>query len=188
MTPLAVLLASSSTSAATVERWVEALVAGHDELPSLVAVQAAAEAQLGLATEKEAEAWSRSARLRAWIPRLDFRAGTDRTFDVRLADVGVTDWSRAGQGFVLSARASWNLADVWFDEAELGAERVRIARADAVRAARERVTKLYFERVELLIRHRLAPSLALLLEAKRIDGLIRALTGERLDSVALRKM
>jgi hypothetical protein len=62
----------------------------------------------------------------------------------------------------------------------LKASRERLARSAAIRLARERATRIYFQRVANLLEVRARPNAAALLEAARLDGLLQAVTGGRL--------
>lgn len=174
---LAALPAETATT--TLQRWVDDAVAGRTELPALAEVQAAAEASLRLGDDDTVASWDANANLRALLPRLDVRFGTQRDVLVRDTLEGL-DWARTGQGLGVDVAARWALGDLLLSDAELGIHKARLARAAAVRLARERVTQLYFQRVEVLVRMRLEPNLELVLEAARLDGLLDALTGGRL--------
>lgn len=173
--------AEVKTSTTTVQAWIDRAVAGQDVLPSLRSVQAAAEAALELGPSARLGAWGGDARWRALLPRLDVRFGTQRDLAIRDDLGGGTAWARTGEGVGIDVAARWQLDGLLMDDAELRVNRERLARAAAVASARERATKVYFERVEVLVRQRIAPSAELLVQAARLDGLIRALTGGRLE-------
>lgn len=172
-------LALGEPSAALVERWIRDAVAGRDALPALAGVQAAAVAALGLTDDEAASSWAARARWRGIVPRLDARLGTSQNVDVRSgADLGdlVT---RDGRGLGVDFAARWDLGDLVFSDLEMRINRERIARSAAERLARERVTKVWFQRLEVLIRQRTSPEVDLALEAARLDGLLHALTAGR---------
>ena len=156
------------------------VIAGRDVLPSLAAVQEAAVAALELPSTAEIEGWATRARLRGLVPRFDTRFGTDSALDVRDA-LGGTSWVRTGRGLGLDVWARWAFGDLVFADQELRAIRERLDRSAAVRLQRERATKIYFERVAVLFEQRRAPSLEVALEAARLDGLLRAVTGGLLE-------
>jgi hypothetical protein len=178
---LLIVGAPVETATTTLQRWVDDAVAGRAGLPALVEVQAAAEASLHLADDATVAGWDRNANLRALLPRLDVRFGSQRDVLVRDTLEGL-DWARTGQGLGVDVAARWSLGDLLLSDAELGIHKARLARAAAVRLARERVTQVYFQRVEVMVRLRLAPDLELVLEAARLDGLLDALTGGRLGA------
>ena len=166
------------TSTTVVHAWIDDTVAGRDELPALEEVQAAAVRALGLGTAARAEDWDASARWRAVLPQLQVRFGSQRDLLVRDSLAG-TDWARTGQGLGLDISARWGLGDLLLSDLEMRVHRERLARSAAERLARERATQVYFQRVEVLVQMRQAPAHELVLEAARLDGLLRALTAGR---------
>lgn len=157
---------------------VRAMVEGRDVFPALARVQSAAVDALELEPEATAKTWSSRARDRGWVPRLDVRVGTDADRDVRaLGQVGET-WTEA-RGLGADVALRWQLGDVVFADVELRVNRERLARAAATRLARERVTKAFFRRIEVELALRLEPDVdpERVVEAARLDGLLRALTG-----------
>lgn len=177
------LLAAATVTSTTVEVWIEDAIAGRADLPSLSAVQAAAEDALVLGSDDEVAGWSSRLRWRGAVPKVDVRFGTDTDLSVRDALAGsASSWTNTGQGLGLDVVVKFGLGDLVFADLELRANRERVARAAAIRLARERVTELYFRRLDAWIAYRLDPSHELALEAARLDGLMRALTGGRLDS------
>ncbi len=164
------------------ELWLTRVIAGEGELPSLLAVQRAAVAALGpWAVEPEMD-FFRRARMSGIVPRLDARVGTDADQDVRDVELGRLSRTRTeGRAFGFEIAARWNLADLVFHNAELRALRVEMARSAAVHLARDRATKLYFRRLSILLRMKNKATDALRLEAARLDGLLRSVTGGRLE-------
>ena len=175
---LALLLIASTQQQLQAE--LDRIIAGQDVLPSLAAVQAAAEEALCVASEEEASSWASRARWQGVLPQLQARFGTDRDLDVRDDGSSALRLTEA-QGLGLQLSARFDLANLIFSDRELRASRERLARAAAVRLARERATKIYFDRVKVLLQLRAQPTPALLLEAARLDGLLRALTGGLLE-------
>lgn len=171
------ILASTSTHA--VEQSLERIIQGLDVLPSLASVQAAAEDALELSSADDVASWSRRARLRGLLPTLEGKFGTTTDLDVR-GEGDAVEWTRVGRGLGVDASARFNLGDLIFSDQELRASRERLARSAALRLARERATRLYFQRVANLLELRRRPTAEGLLEAARIDGLLRAVTGGRL--------
>ena len=152
--------------------WVKA----QKSFPKLEAMLTAAEAALQFEPATKVERWSLRARRRAWLPQLDVRLGTDADVDVRGLGLDNERWTQT-RGFGIDLSLRWTLADLVFTETELRIDRARIARAATVRLAHERVVRAYFDRlrVELKLR-REAPTMALRLEAARLDGLLVAYT------------
>lgn len=178
---LATLLGATVTST-TVEVWIEDAVAGRTELWSLAEVQSAAEDSLVLGDDEEVDGWTSRLRWRGLVPKLDVRFGTDTDLDIRDAlTESASSWTNTGRGLGLDVVVKFGLGDLVFADLELRANRERIARAAAIRLARERVTEIYFLRLQVWIANRLEPSYEHALEAQRLDGLIHALTGGRLD-------
>lgn len=167
-------------SSAAVEQWIRNAVAGRDALPALATVQAAAVAALGLTDDAAASSWALRARWRALLPRLDVRFGTSQSVDVRDGADVADDWTKDGRGLGADVGARWAIGDLVFSDLEMRINRERIARAAAVRLARERVTQVWFQRLEVLIRQRTSQDADLALEAARLDGLLDALTAGRL--------
>ena len=174
MTGWLVALVASSTAGSPLDDIVE----GRDVLPSLAAVQEAAAAAIGAPGPDEVAGWGRRARLRGLVPRFDVVVGTDNDLDVRdsFSDLR-SRTTTEGRAFELRFSARWALGDVVFNDAELRANREAVAQWAARRLVLERVTRIYFERVQVLLRSRDQPSPELALRAARLDGLLRALTG-----------
>jgi hypothetical protein len=176
----AVFAAATGTAAET--RVIEAYVAGCLDLPSLEVVQETSVETLVVADEDTVKSWAGRARWRGLAPQLDVAVGSD-------ADVGVRDtWQDAlerttttGRALAIEAGARWQLGELIFSDAELRANREALARAATVQLARERVTKLYFERIEVALLARDKPSRELSLALARLDGLLRAATGGKLE-------
>lgn len=160
------------------EGWISREMSGRGHLPSLAAILAFADRELGFHRAQDSEAWLRRVTRRAWIPSIDARVGTDRNLDVR--DATTTSWVRTGQGFGLQLRLRWSLADALFNDGVLRVEKTVRARRAARLRARDRLVNLYFERIELEIKLLTEPSPRLWLQAARIDSLLRAAAGQRL--------
>lgn len=174
------LLIGTLTATAAAEQLVEQTVAGRGAFPSLAAVQRAAEEVLGVATLAEVEDWRDRARWRGVLPVLELGLGSDADLDIRDSWSG-TPVRITTEGRALGLRASmkWELGEVVFGDLELRANREALARAAAVALAKERVTRLYFERLELELRIRAGPTVELRFEAAQLDGLLEAATGGR---------
>lgn len=173
------LLLAALASEPKVEAFMEsvrALVEGRDVFPALSATQRAAVEALDLEPAARAREWSSRARERGWVPRVDVRMGTDADRDVRALGSLDEKWTEE-RGFGADLAFRWSLGDVVFADAELRVNRERLARAAAVRLARERVTKVFFERLEVELALRAKPEPELVVEAARLDGLLAALTG-----------
>ena len=170
-----VALTSSSTGSAT---WVDNVVAGRGTLPALRDVQRAARLQVTTGAPGGAAGWGHRARLRGLVPRLAVAFGTDADRDIRRSlTTSLARTTTEGRAVDFEVAARWNLSEVVFSDAELRASREAIARAAAVRIAVDRVTRVYFERVSLLVRLHKKPTEALTIEAARLEGLMHALTG-----------
>jgi len=165
------LVATSTIS----DRELDDLIAGRGALPALAAVHQAA---LEEWSSPEVD-WATRARLRGLVPRIDLSAGTDADVDVR--DTLDARTTNEGHALGLRVTARFELGDLIFADSELRASRDVAAREAVMRALLEHVTDLYFERLELLVASRIAPSAPLNLRARNIDGMLRALTGGRLD-------
>ncbi|MCC7381796.1 MAG: hypothetical protein IT384_08200 [Deltaproteobacteria bacterium] len=171
----------SVATASISEAWVENVIRGEDVLPSLADAQRCAEESLGVPAVDDARGWAGRARWRGVVPSLDVSVGTDSDLDVRDSfSQQVARVTTAGQAFGFRIGARWELGEVIFHDAELRANREALARAAAVALVRERVTELYFERLEVLAAQRVRGELGLELKAARLDGLLRALTDGRL--------
>jgi len=172
--------AAADSTATVSAAWIADVVAGRDVLPALADVQDAAEAALLAASPRDVVSWAHRARMRGLVPRLDVALGTDSDLDVRDSySTGRSRTTTEGRAFGFELGARWELGDLVFSDGELRASREALARAASVRLAREEVTRLYFERVELLLEARGDHPEADRLRAARIEGLLRALTGGR---------
>lgn len=169
------------TTSSISEDWVERVVRGEDALPSLADAQRLAEESLGVPAAEDARGWAGRARWSGVVPALDVSVGTDSDLDVRDSfSQQVARVTTAGRAFGFRVGARWDLGEVIFHDAELRANREALARAAAAALVRERVTELYFERLEVLAAQRVRNELALDLKAARLDGLLRAMTDGRL--------
>jgi hypothetical protein len=182
MAPVIVLAVLASTSTLSAERFIANAIAGRGALPSLEDVQRAAIDALGVVDDADARAWPSRARWRGLVPRFDAEVGSNEGLDVRDTAYGASGAiTTAGYKLLVDLRARWELGELVFNDMELRANRETLARAAAIHLALERVTKLYFERLEILLKQRDDTSPALALSAARLDGLIRAATAGRLD-------
>lgn len=166
---LAVAVLSSTVTAAR----VETIVAGGDRLPSLARAQIDAAAAAGF--DADIGSWAGRSRWRGLLPRLDVRVGTDNDLDIR--DSFSRSYSRTtteGQTIGFEVAARWALGDLVFADAELRANRQQLAAAAARRLLADAVTRLYFDRVELLLRSETSASATV--RAARLDGRLHALT------------
>lgn len=169
---------SKSQKKRQIDTWIKKWVAGQGLFPGLRRVQAAAEAALGLESPDRVRVWASRARQRALLPQLDVRAGTDTDVDVRTPRQNSEFW-RQTRGLGADLRLRWGLANLVFSEFELKIHREQRARAAAVRLIREKVTQLYFERLELelMLKQSEVKNLAeVLLDIARIDGQLAAMT------------
>jgi hypothetical protein len=176
------LLASTVTSSVSVERFLDQTIAGRGALPSLADVQRAAVETLGVTSDSDARSWASRARWKGVVPRVDALVGNTDTIGIR------DSWSRVvahatteGQRLGVDVRARWELGELVFNDLELRANRETLSRAAAIQLARDRATRIYFDRVEVLLQQRQEPTPALALTAARLDGLLRAVTGGKLD-------
>jgi hypothetical protein len=177
MSPTLILLLATQTSSAA-GAWIAAVIEGRSVLPSLVEVQEAAVEAMAIPTDEEAKGWAGRARLRGLVPDLELGVGTNEVLDVRDSYSGATSHLELqGQGMNAHATAKWTLGDLVFHDVELRANREALARAAAVRLVRDRVTRIYFERLEVLARQRHDRSPELALQAARLDGLLQVYTG-----------
>jgi hypothetical protein len=176
---IALTLLLTATSTAPSEGWLRQVIAGQRGLPALAEVQRAAVVSLGLPSLDDVNGWEGRARWRGALPRLDLSIGTDSDLDIR--DSFSTSSSRvtvAGRAFVARAAARWDLGLLLAGDLERRTAREATARAAVVRLVVEEVTRLYFERVELLAAPAGDPTLAA--RAALLDGLLDGHTGRRL--------
>lgn len=186
--PLAVLLAIAPSAAsaarpdaalvatATIsDAWLDAVLAGRDGLPALTDVQdAAVEASRGARSTD----WATRARWRGLLPEVSVTVGHDA--DLALRDSATTDGARLqseAQAIGIRATTRWALGDLVFADAELRAHREQTLNLGEERVVRERVTDLYFKRLEVQLALCLEPTLERQLLARRLDGLLVALAG-----------
>lgn len=170
---LMLVVASSSA----VEAWIAREVDGQGRLPALRVVLRESEVELRLADASPPDHWRSWARDRAWIPDLDARFGTDRSLDIR--DATTTSWVRTGEGFGLQIRVRWSLADALFNDSVLRVDKTLRDRGAARWKARDRLVRLYFQRLELEMQWLERPTMEIALTAARYDSLLRAATGGR---------
>jgi hypothetical protein len=166
---------ASSTS---VEAFVARAVRGELRLPALAAVQEASVRALELPGAEDAGSWAARSRWRGLVPRIEAHVGTDA--DQSLRD-GTTVLFTEARGLGVDVGARWELGDVVFNDAELRANRERIARAARIALVRDRATDLYFDRLAVELALRESPTVELILEAARLDGLLRSITGGLLE-------
>jgi hypothetical protein len=161
---------------------IDAIVAGCGELPSLIEVQDAAVEALAIADEETARNWASRARWRGLAPQIDVAIASDADIDIRDSWEGALDrTTSSGRKLGLELGARFELGELVFSDAELRANREALARAATLSLARERATKLYFERIEVSLLARTNPSRELALAIARLDGLLRAMTGGRIE-------
>ncbi|WP_176062464.1 hypothetical protein [Anaeromyxobacter diazotrophicus] len=143
--------------------------------PRVEAVQRAAEARAAPG-RAEADGWGRRARLAGLVPRLTAEYRHDeRSYRVVGLSAGAeVDYLRSMPGDSLSVRLGWELENLVFARGELEAA-AAAERAEAKRrAASDRATRLYYQRLRL----RLA-----LLAAPPREGRARAEQELELDAV-----
>jgi hypothetical protein len=173
-----VLILSALVASSTGAAWLDAVIEGRGELPSLADVQWAAVAQMTIPSDDETRGWAGRARLRGLVPELQLGVGTNSALSARdNLSASPTEIDTIGEGVTAHAQAKWTLGDLVFADVELRANREALARAAAIRLVKDRVTRIYFERVEVLARQRRAPSTELAIRAAQLDGLLRAYTG-----------
>lgn len=182
MSTLAGALLWTVTSTQAFASLLEDIVEGRDELPSLSDVQKAAVETLAIPSTEERASWAVRARLRGLVPEVETGLGSDADRDIRDSISGTPSRTTIeGRAFGAHLRARWGLGDLVFNDAELRASRESLALSAAIHLARDRATKIYFDRVEVLIQHRREPSLELAMRAARLDGMLHAVTGGRLE-------
>jgi hypothetical protein len=176
------LVLTTGTSTIPDHRFIEQVITGRGELPSLRDVQSAAVEALGVVSDENAASWPSRARWRGLVPRVEAQAGSYDGLDIRDALYGATAYTTTDlHKLMLDLRARWELGELVFNDMELRANRETLARSAAIHLARERATKIYFERLEVLLKQRHEESASLALAAARLDGLLRAVTGGLLD-------
>jgi hypothetical protein len=151
--------------------------------PSVDEVQRAAAARAGPGPEVT-ERWRHRARLAPIVPKVvaEYRHDDRSTHVVGLTAASEVDYLRETPGDTVALRLSWDLDGLVFSRAELDAV-AAAQRADARRrAAVDRATRLYFERLRLkLDLATTAPAGAararLELELEAVSAELRALTG-----------
>ena len=166
-----------ATSTGGLEGWVAREVEGRGRLPALSEVLREADAELQQRSVS-VDDWLDDARDRAWIPDFDARFGTDRSLDVR--DATTSSWVRTGEGFGVQVRLRWSLGDALFNDGVLRVEKAVREQENARRRVRDRLVKLYFQRLEVEVELLRRPSLKASVQAARIDGQLRAATGGRI--------
>ncbi len=120
--------------------------------PRIEAVQRAAGARAAPGRE-EAESWRRRARLAALVPRLgaEYRHDERVYRAVGLASGSEVDYVRSTPGDAVRVRLDWKLDELVFSRAELEAAGAAERAAGSRRAAVERATRLYYERLRLRV-------------------------------------
>lgn len=126
-----------------VRRWLD----GQERFPSLADTLRAAEDALQLTSAESLRAWSKRARLRGWVPRVDIRVGTDRDLGVRRPASGAEAWTEA-QAFGVDLGLRFGLSDVIFSTSELQASRVARRQASLLKRVRSEVARLYVRRLK----------------------------------------
>ena len=120
--------------------------------PRIEAVQRAAAARAAPA-RGEAEGWRRRARLAPLVPRV----AAEYRHDERVyRALGVTsgsevDYVRETPGNAVEVRLSWDLGELVFSRAELDVAAAAERAEEKRRAAVERATRLYYERLRLRV-------------------------------------
>ncbi len=169
--PDAALVATATIS----DVWIDAVLAGRDGLPALADVQdAAVEASRGARSTD----WAARARWRGLLPEVSVTVGHDA--DLALRDSATSEGARLqseAQAVGIRATTRWSLGDLVFADAELRAHREQTLNLGEERVVRERVTDLYFKRLEVQLALCLEPTLERQLLARRLDGLLVALAG-----------
>ncbi len=126
--------------------------------PRVEAVQRAAEARAAPG-RAEADGWRGRARLAGLVPRVTAEYRHDeRTYHViGLSSGSEVDYVRSMPGDSVSVRLGWNLENLVFARGELDAASAAERAASARRAAAERATRLYYERLRLRLALLAAP-------------------------------
>ena len=158
-------------------RALEELRQGRGVLPSLRSVLDAAERTLQGRSSSGRPSYVGNARLRAWLPMVQLRAGTDRDFGVRYDDE-VPDRRTQAQNLAVDISLRWELRDALVNDVELRARRLHLSYVALWQRVRERVTRLYFERAVLeLVPHAQKDSIDWSKQAASLDYQLFALTG-----------
>lgn len=153
--------------------------------PSLEDLQRAAVREAGLDLRR-AHSWLRRARFAAALPTLsvqyDHRLDHGWTLD---REVGAPDALRsdAGSQGVIRAKATWELDRLVFNPDELRAARAALDLVEVRERVLVEVTRLYFERLRLLLEREVAPpadldaAIGSSIRLREIEGLLAGLTG-----------
>jgi hypothetical protein len=132
----------------------------------------------------ETERWRRRARFAPLLPKLaaEYRHDSRAYRVVGVTSTSEVDYLREMPGDTVSVRLAWDLEGLVFSRGELDAV-AAAQRADARRrAAVERATRLYFDRLRLRVELLASPLTALdrarmELDLEALDAELRALTG-----------
>jgi len=118
--------------------------------PRIEAVQRAAEARAAPSRD-DAEGWQRRARLAALVPRLtaEYRHDERSLRVVGISSGSETDYLRTSPGDAVSVRLALDLDGLVFGKQELAAVAAAQRAEGERRAAVDRATKLYHERLRL---------------------------------------
>jgi hypothetical protein len=151
--------------------------------PSIDEVQRAAGARAA-PTPQEIERWRRRARLAPLLPKVsaEYRHESRTSRVVGVTSSSEVDYLRETPGDTVAVRLAWDLEGLLFGRAELYAAAAE-QRADARRrAAVERATRLYFDRLRLRLELLASPPAGvdrarLELDLEAITAELRALTG-----------
>jgi hypothetical protein len=152
--------------------------------PRIEAVQRAAAARAA-PSRGDAEGWRHRARLAPLVPRI----AAEYRHDVRVyRALGVTsssevDYVRETPGDAVEVRLSWDLEELVFSRAELEAAAAAERAEEKRRAAVERATRLYYERLRLRVELAESPPAAareraeIVLKLEGVTAELGALTG-----------
>jgi hypothetical protein len=152
--------------------------------PRIEAVQRAAEARAAPSRD-DAEGWQRRARLAALVPRLtaEYRHDERSLRVVGISSGSETDYLRTSPGDAVSVRLALDLDGLVFGKQELAAVAAAQRAEGERRAAVDRATKLYHERLRLRLTLAASPPASpreragLEIDLEAVTAQLEALTG-----------
>ena len=152
--------------------------------PRIEAVQRAAEARAAPSRD-DAEGWQRRARLAALVPRLtaEYRHDERSLHAVGISSGSETDYLRTSPGDAVSVRLALDLDGLVFGKQELAAVAAAQRAESERRAAVDRATKLYHERLRLRLTLAASPPASpreragLEIDLEAVTAQLEALTG-----------
>lgn len=152
--------------------------------PRIEAVQRAAEARAAPSRD-DADGWQRRARLAALVPRLtaEYRHDERSLRVVGISSGSETDYLRTSPGDAVSVRLALDLDGLVFGKQELAAVAAAQRAESERRAAVDRATKLYHERLRLRLTLAASPPASpreragLEIDLEAVTAQLEALTG-----------